>query len=87
MQLNGFASFALSGFAMTHQSLHVVVLRTNCVLQREGGMRTADDKRRRTPGGVFLKLLADEVGDATLKPIFAENNKVLTKIFHLNCTR
>ncbi|RYE82029.1 MAG: hypothetical protein EOO65_06035 [Methanosarcinales archaeon] len=31
------------------------------LLQEEGGMRTADGKRRRTPGGVFYTLIKDRM--------------------------
>eukprot|EP00656_Telonema_subtile_P003935 TRINITY_DN11782_c0_g1_i2.p1 TRINITY_DN11782_c0_g1~~TRINITY_DN11782_c0_g1_i2.p1 ORF type:complete len:235 (+),score=39.18 TRINITY_DN11782_c0_g1_i2:152-856(+) len=48
--------------------------------ERDGGLLTADGARRRTPGGVFLKMLADDVGDAVLKPIYAGNNNLNKKL-------
>jgi len=43
--------------------------------ERNGGMFTQDGERRRTAGGVFMKLMTDEVGEELIKPIYAKNAK------------
>ncbi|KAG5190698.1 PHAX RNA-binding domain-containing protein [Tribonema minus] len=52
------------------------LLKQTVQIERDGGLRTADGKRRRSPGGVFLTLLRDAVTPEKMKAIYAEDKRV-----------
>jgi PHAX RNA-binding domain len=60
-------------YRIGHNKTKRLIAETHAV-EAAGGMLTADNKRRRTPGGVFLTLLKSVVSAKKLKAIYADDN-------------
>jgi len=48
------------------------ILKQTQKIEEDGGILTSDGSRRRTPGGVFLKLLKEQIQDPQLKAVIFE---------------
>eukprot|EP00953_Heterococcus_sp_UTEX-ZZ885_P024291 13293-Heterococcus_DN1.PRE.3 len=60
-------------YRIGHNKTKRLIAETHAV-EAAGGMLTADNKRRRTPGGTFLTLLKGVVSAKKLKAIYADDN-------------
>jgi phosphorylated adapter RNA export protein len=49
-------------------------------IQAKGGIFVSDGSRRRSAGGVFMELVIEAVGKEVLKPVYAENRKVVKEL-------